>query len=128
MPPLALSPGSPALAAEERRRKAAAPYRVLGGISGAPERPQHRCRARRAKAACTADAACTRAGAAALLAGAYAGPTFAPGPKSAHFTDIFTTANNYHLVHSAVLALAPAASAQPHLVRATRRHARGVQC
>jgi hypothetical protein len=68
--------------------------------------------------------ACVRActplpGAAAVLAGAYGSHAFREG-KSAYFKGIFDTANRYHLLHSA---LAPAASAQPHLVRATRHSA-----
>jgi uncharacterized membrane protein YgdD (TMEM256/DUF423 family) len=52
-----------------------------------------------------------------VLAGAHGGHRFTAA-KSPHFKDVYDTANRYHLVHSAVLALAPAASAHPHVVRA----------
>jgi uncharacterized membrane protein YgdD (TMEM256/DUF423 family) len=62
------------------------------------------------------------AGAAAVLAGAYGSHAFREG-KSPYFKGIFELANRYHLLHSALIALAPAASAQPHLVRAGYRGA-----
>ena len=60
-----------------------------------------------------------RAGAAAVLAGAYGAHNFGTD-KSPYFRGIFENANRYHLLHSAVLALAPAASPRPHLARLRR--------
>ena len=59
------------------------------------------------------------AGAAAVLAGAYGAHNFG-ADKSPYFRGIFENANRYHLLHSAVLALAPAASPRPHLARLRR--------
>ncbi len=50
-----------------------------------------------------------------MLAGAYGGHSL-PKNKSPYFKGIYETANRYHLVHSALIALAPAACSRPHLV------------
>ena len=54
-----------------------------------------------------------------MLAGAYGAHGFGP-EKSPYFRGIFENANRYHLLHSAVLALAPALCRRPHLARDSR--------